>query len=224
MRQVSVNFNRRLNMISRTICRIALLMLITAPLFINAQPRDWKESTANDGKIKVKYIVEKVEDKAGDNLVIAEYIVKTTANIKLNKAEKLLRNANKYKEFLDNTEVSKNVGTTTKSDWLLYLLIDAPWPMPDADCVQRVTVNRTEKELTVNCVAAPDAYPLQGEKRMIISDTKFYFIEKSPGVVDVTVTTRFSPMGPITKFMLETWFPKGPVKLMERLLEQIKAD
>ncbi len=207
----------------RTTSSLILFILLSIPIFAQAQQKDWKETTANDGKVKLKHTVNVVKDKKGDNRVVGEYILKTTANIKLGKAEKLFRNADKYKDFLDNTEVSKNVGNTSKNDWLLYLFIDAPWPMPNADCVQRVTIARTEKELTVNCIAKPDAYPLQGEERMDISDSKFHFVENASGAVEVTITGKFSPMGPITKFLLETWFPKGPVDLLERILDKVNA-
>jgi hypothetical protein len=42
-------------------------------------------------------------------------------------------------------------------------------------------------------------------------------------VVELTITGKFSPKGPITKLMLETWFPAGPVQLLDRLVQQINA-
>lgn len=202
---------------------IIVLMLAILPFVGAAQPADWKETTANNGKVRIKYTVDALKDKAGNERIVGQYSVKTTVNIKLHSAEKLLRNAAKYKDFLDNTEVSKSVGTTSKNEWLLYVYVDAPWPMPNADCVQRVTIARTDKELTVTCIAQPDAYPMQSEQRMDISDTKYHFIETAPGKVEVTITGKFSPMGPITKFLLETWFPNGPVTLMENLVKEINA-
>lgn len=205
----------------RVINHMIIVLVLAMPILVNAQQKDWKESSTNNGKVKVRYTVDALKDNQGTERIIAEYTVTTTTGISISKAEKLLRDAANYKKFLDNTEVSKTVGTTSPNNWLIYMYIDAPWPVPNSDCVQQVTINRTEKELTVTMVSKPDAYPLQDDARMEISDTKYHFIEKAPGKVDVTITGKFAPMGPVTKFLLETWFPKGPTALLERLIEQI---
>jgi hypothetical protein len=203
------------------ISSLVFILLFTLPLFTKAQHSDWKEATAKGGTVKVKYKVEAPKDS--DKAVVAQYWVKGNVNFKLDKAEKFLRNSANYKTFLDNTEVSKTVGTISKNEWLLYLFMDIPWPMPDADCVQQVSIARSSKELIVNAIAKPNAYPLQGEERMHLSDIKYHFVENAAGAVELTITGKFSPVGPITKFMLETWFPNGPVQLIERLEEQINA-
>lgn len=200
---------------------IIFILVLAMPILVNAQQKDWKEALTNNGKVKVRYTVDALKDKSGNERIVAEYTVSTTAGISLNKAEKLLRNAANYKEFLDNTEVSKAVGTTSPNNWLIYMYIDAPWPVPNSDCVQQVTINRTEKELTVTMVSKPDAYPMQDHSRMEITDTEYSFIERAPGKVDITISGKFAPLGPVTKFLLETWFPKGPTALLERMIEQI---
>jgi len=201
--------------------QLVFALLIAFPILTSGQASGWKQTTAKNGKVQLKYKVEGLQ--GSEDAVMAEYWVKGTVNVRLDKAEKFLRSSANYKTFLDNTVVSKTVGTISASEWLIYLFMDVPWPLPNADCVQQVSVSRTVKELVVTAVAKPNAYPLQGEERMSISDSKYHFIENAVGVVELTITGKFSPKGPITKFMLETWFPAGPVQLMDRLVQQINA-
>lgn len=190
------------------------------PLTLSAQG-EWKETTSKDGKIQIRYKIETVEDKNGEERMVIDYTATSTVKVDLNAAEKFLRNSENHKKVLDNTEVSKQVSAVSKNEWIQYLYMDIPWPMPNADCVQRVTVNRTTSELTVEAIAEPDAYPMQDEKRMDISDMKYHFKEKAPGNIQLSITGKFSPIGSVNKFLMETWFPKGPTGLVERLVEQI---
>ena len=196
------------------------LLLSLLPLTLSAQD-GWTETTSKDGKVKVKYKIFNEVDNTGDERMVTEYTATSTVKVDLNKAEKFLRNSENHKKVLDNTEVSKQVGVISENVWLQYLYIDIPWPMPNADCVQRVTLKRAANELIVEAIAEPDAYPMQDEKRMDISNMKYHFVEKSPGVIQLSITGRFSPIGSVNKFLMETWFPKGPAGLVERLVAQI---
>ncbi|CAN5229735.1 hypothetical protein BH09BAC1_BH09BAC1_23640 [soil metagenome] len=199
-----------------------VLLFMLLPILAIAQS-DWKQATSKNGKVRITYKLETVKGRDGSERVMAQYIAKGLVPVQLASAEKFLRNSANYKHFLDNTEVSKTVDTINANEWLLYLMMDIPWPMPDADCVQQVSVTKTEKELIVNAVAKPNAYALQGEERMEISDSKYHFVQNTSGAVELTVTGRFAPSSAVKKFMLETWFPNGPADLIDRLVKSINA-
>lgn len=200
-----------------------IFQIVLCQTICSAQQADWKEMTTKGGQVLVKYLIYSAPDSDGDDRVVAKYSATTDVSVELDAAEKFLRNSDNHKKVLDNTEVSKNVGAISKNEWLQYLYMDIPWPMPNADCVQQVTVTRTENELIVSAVSKPDAYPMQGEKRMDISDMKYHFVRKGPGIVELTISGHFAPIGSVSKFLLETWFPKGPEQLIERLIDQVNS-
>lgn len=199
------------------------LLFALLPFASEAQGNDWKEVTSPNGKVYIKYQVLSAKGNGDEDRAVAKYTASSVVNVNIDDAERFLRRSENYKTILENTELSKKVGTISENEWLLYLYMDIPWPFPDADCVQRVTVDRSEKELIVSAVAKPDAYPMQDEQRMNISSTKYHFIKKDNGEVELTLTGEFSPVGPINKFLLETWFPKGPEASIDRLVEQVNA-
>lgn len=197
------------------------VLSVSTIFYANAQDGDWKEETTKSGKVHVKYKVYTEKDKAGEERMVANYTATSIVSMDIDKAEKFLRNSENHKKVLDNTEVSKKVASISDDQWVQYLYMDIPWPMPNADCVQRVSVDRKGNELTVSVVAVPDAYPMQGEKRMDISDMKYHFVLKAPGSIELSITGRFSPIGSVNKFLMETWFPKGPEGLINRLVEEV---
>ena len=199
------------------------LLLVLLPFVGKAQGNDWKEATSKNGKVYIRYQVSSVKDTDGEERAIAKYTATSKVDVDMDAAEKFLRRSENYKTILENTEVSKTVGTISENEWLLYLYMDIPWPFPDADCVQKVTVTRSERELIVSAVAKPDAYPLQDEQRMDISSIKYHFVKNDAGEIELTITGEFSPAGSINKFLLDTWFPKGPEASIDRLIEKVNA-
>ncbi len=100
--------------------KIMSLILILCTTTLLAQ-RNWKTETSKDGKVIVKSEITSTEKGK-----IIHYIAETTTDISLEKAAEYLRDSNTHKNFLENTQESKEVQKITNDNWITYYYFDAP--------------------------------------------------------------------------------------------------
>lgn len=196
----------------------ALLILLNA----NAEQSDWKEETSKDGSVKVK---SKIETKVhnGDERKIVSYIAEVNTSVSLDLALQYLMNSNNYKDFLENTKESREIQKVSDSEWITYLYFNAPWPMPDSDCVQRFKlVKKDENTLVISGTTELDAYDIQDVRRMKFYDIQYKFKKISNNKTKLTLKASFVPVGSIPNWMLKSWLPEGPAGIVTRLLKHIE--
>lgn len=195
--------------------KIMSLILILCTTTLLAQ-RNWKTETSKDGKVIVKSEITSTEKGK-----IIHYIAETTTDISLEKAAEYLRDSNTHKNFLENTQESKEVQKITNDNWITYYYFDAPWPMPNSDAVQEFKLSKTNNSLTVSGISKPNAYKDSKVKRMDNYDISYHFEKLENKKTKLTITATFTPVSSVPKFLLKSWFPKGPAAIANKLITGI---
>lgn len=205
----------------RLIVLVNMLLWVIAPATATAQEDgEWNHKTTNSG-MQIKYRYDSRTNADGDDQLVVKYEAIKTVEVDIDKAAAFLNTGSNYQKFLDHVEETKNVGSEKGDGWFLYQYIDPPWPMPEADCVQQVEVISKGNEVTVTLTTATDAYELKDVDRMELSDMTIKFKRLKNGSVEINIYNHFAPVGSPPKFLMNTWFPGGPEKMIDRLVEQI---
>ena len=197
---------------------IFLVALITCSIdFLNGQADDWAIKYSKDGKIEVKYNVGSRIDKSGEEVQLIEYTASTITDVPLEQCIQTMRNVSLHKEFMGNTEESKELETLSETEWLAYYFFEPPWPMPDNDCVMKTSLSKSEDEkyIVFEGVSLPDLIEKTEVKRLDYYEYAYSFEEKKDKSVEFTIAVRLTPVSSGPEWMVKTWFPKGPVEFMQ---------
>ena len=197
---------------------LLISLIFLGSIEINAQEKKWKTATSKDKEIEVKYSIQKTQNEEGKKRFLMEYEAVSMIDMDLDFLEEYLSNADNYKFFLESTTESKNLEQLNDSSWMMYALFDAPWPAPNSDVVQKYTINRTMNSLIVEGIAEPQYIEDSEVYRMQHYDISFIFEQNEHGEVQFTLKASFRPSGSVPRWMLGTWFPKGPMRMIDKLI------
>ncbi len=188
----------------------------------NAQENKWNKEISSDGKIEVDYRIYKETNENGEDIQIVEYNVITTSVLDYEKCIAMMNDITNHKDFSDETEESYKLKDLSKDESLIYYYIDAPWPMPNSDCVSILTITEKENSIVYNLIASPGSYEMKDVKRMMISEANYIFEKGPDNKVKITNYSKFSPVANVPQWLLNTWFPKGPIHIMENIIAKIQ--
>ena len=185
----------------------------------------WKQYTSKDGEIHVSSKISNGIDEDGNKLQIVEYKSYTTTNlVSLSSCSNLLSNISMHKEIFQNTEQSETIKVISEDEWLIYYFFNPPWPVPKSDCITTFKrfISEDQKTICFQGVATPDLFEEKEVKRMILSDAEYEFQEIETGEIKISIHSKFSPVVSAPKFLVNAWFPNGPIKVMENIIEAAK--
>ena len=206
------------------LCKVlgaSIFMLVASAS--SGQPGPWSIETTNEELVEVHSRIWEEEDVNGDDFQIIEYRVTTYTDVSVDKLKALLYDADRHKEFMPDTEVSKMLERYSANEWLMYYQFDSPWPLPDSDCVTKMTLSEsvTENWVQFDGKAMADLFPMTEERRM----DKFEIMYKFSGEVGRTKLEVHSIMTPVIHapdWLVNIWFPDGPAELVLDLIERAK--
>lgn len=190
-----------------------------------SQNNEWETEYSKDGTIQVDYTVYKVKNSSGDNTQVIEYKTTTTSALSFEKCIKMMKDVSNHKDFSDDTEDSYKIKDISEDECLVYYYIDAPWPMPNADCVSLMSIieDPGNESIRFELESAPDLYEMQDVKRMNSSIAMYTFKKINDIEVAITIYTRFTPVATAPDWLVKTWFPKGPIEIMENIINLVKS-
>lgn len=185
-----------------------------------AQEGNWKTETLKDGKVTVK---SKVVTQKVNNIEknVFYYVAETIADINLEKSETFMRNSANYKNFLENMGTTSEVKKISANVWLTYIYFDNSWPVSDNDCVQKFEFVKANNGFYVSGKAAPTEYGTKKVDRINLYDVVYKFERIADKKVKVSIEAIFSPAGSIPKVLMNSWLPKGPERIISRLVESV---
>ena len=191
-----------------------------------SQDKKWKKEQSKDGSIQVEYTIYDEKDEPGDEMQIIEYKTKTTRALSFDKCIDVLKNVANHKDFSDETEESYKIKDLSENKSLIYYYIDAPWPMPNSDCVSVMSMIEEPENNSIRfeLVAAADEYEMQDVKRMTVSTAIYTFKKIDEKDVEISIYTKFSPVAAAPDWLVKTWFPNGPIEIMENIVALIESD
>ena len=217
--------NRNKSMASRLMQLLLIGLLSVTHSAAIAADVAWKAETAKDGMTQVESRVYKEKGADGKKHQYIEYKAEVTADIALQDAVFALSQFENYKDFFGNYESSSLVSQPTDSEWLVYLFINAPFPLSDADSVIKVTkYPATEAGVRYSYTSAHDQYEMKKVGRMLVNEGEMVFTPEADGKTKITVTSRFSPTGSVPNWMLKSLFPEFPAEKLAALIDLAKTN
>ncbi|MFC2151906.1 hypothetical protein ACFLSE_05205 [Bacteroidota bacterium] len=198
------------------------LFFLTTNIF--AQATDWKTEKTEDGKITVTSKISKRTDENYNEVQLVEYVATTTANVSLQNCISVMKDISKHKEIL-NEEVSEMVKIISDNEWLIYYYFDAPWPIPNSDCVTKMNFfeDPSNRLATFTLTAEPSMYDIKDVKRVTYYNVTYVFKDLGDGKIEMTSTAKLSPIIQAPEWIVREFFPNGPARYLERLLSLAKS-
>ena len=91
------------------------------------------------------------------------------------------------------------------------------WQLIWNDEFEGTEIDSTKCCYSANHISAPDRYERKKAKRLLISDTFFRMEKVSETHVRFIFNGRFVPRG-VPAFLAKTWFPEGPVDMLNSII------
>ena len=204
--------------------RAKITLLILSILFLNAilvaQTEDWDIEITGDDSITVKSRISERTDEKGEEVQLIEYTATTTASVSMQNCISVLKDVSNHKELTDD-EVSELVTTLSDNEWIVYYYTNPPWPVPNNDCVAKMTLSEDENQdmATFTISAAPSMYEMKDVRRMTYYEVTYEFKDLGNGEVEMTVTSSSSPTVQFPAWMIGAWFPEGPADILRTIIE-----
>lgn len=208
----------------RKISGIIILISIFISTNIFAQSTDWKTEKSEDGKITVVSKISKRIDEEANEVQLIEYIATTTANVSMQSCISIMKDISKHKDIL-NESVSEIVRIISDNEWLIYYYFDAPWPLPNSDCVSKMNFSEdlSNGMVTFTLTAEPSMYDKKDVKRLSYYNITYTFKDIGNGKVEMTSTAKLTPVIQAPEWIVREFFPNGPARYLQRLLVLAKS-
>lgn len=192
--------------------KIFIFILFVISYNASSQDSNWITKTTKDGKTTVKYNIEKEEK--GTHFY---YTAQRNVNASLDELDSYFSNSTNHKNFLENTPESEEVEKISDNEWIIYYYFDAPWPMPDNDVVAKISRVKEGNKLIFTASAISNDYRKTKINR--ITDYRFvYEFEKIDNeTTKITISADYIPAVSVPKFLIRTWFPEGPARIVSKL-------
>lgn len=202
-----------------------LIISIFIQLNLSAQDEEWKHEYSEDGKIEVLSKISKESNSEGESIQVIEYVSTMQIEYTLEECIAILKNVDNHKDFYSDTKVSKKIKDISDTECLVYFYMDAPWPLPNSDCVSimRFSENKEEKTAVFELLARPNEMEMKDVRRMVLSETIYSFQEAEDQIILFEMRSKFIPAIDAPAWMIKSWFPDGPIEIMENITALIQS-
>ena len=192
--------------------KISILGILFISLNLFSQDRNWTTKTTKDEKTIVKYDIEK--EDSGTHMF---YIATQTVSTPINELVDYFSNSSNHKNFLENTPISEEVKKNSENEWITYYFFDAPWPMPNSDVVVKFIKTEKDNKIIFTANAINNTYKKSDVARLSTYTFIYEFEKVDEQNTKVTINADFVSVGSVPKFLVRTWFPKGPAQIISNL-------
>jgi len=135
-----------------------------------------------------------------------------------------MKNTALHKKIFDYTTNAELLEKISESEWYNYYYSDTPWPLPDSDSVTRFLFSNNGQTAYFISSAKPDRIEQNNVQRLQLYNTDYIFTKLGNGKVKIIIKSKFQPIGNAPKWLLNFWFPDGPAKMIERLVNLANGD
>lgn len=187
----------------------------------NSTPLQWKE-VYNKNKTTLHTCFPKVKNNLGSEDAVFNWKLSSIQNSDFEKCIKIIENISLHKDIYDlKTSKLISESDSTKVAWYY---IDSPWPLSDLDIVRTISSKYDKKNsiFISNQLSTPKAYKDKGVKRFNISDIYYKITKLSTTKTKIEIRGKFIPLG-VPDVLAKSWFPKGPVKIIDKIVKLSKA-
>lgn len=189
-----------------------LIIMLLITFSASSQDRNWTTKTTKDNKTTVRYDIEKVD--GGTHMY---YIAESDVNASLEDLDTYFLNSENHKNFLENTPKSEEVEKKSNDEWTIYYYFDAPWPISDSDVVAIINRTKEDNKIVFTANVTPNDYNKSDTDRLTTYKFIYEFVKIDDKTTKITINADFISIGSVPKFLIRTWFPKGPAEIIRKL-------
>lgn len=204
--------------------RVTLFIMLLITINLSAQENKWSTELSEDGKTEVVYAIYDSINVSGDELKFIEYSAKITTTASLEKCAEVFNNPDLHNKFYDYTKASEKIKDISENEWIIYYYYNPPWPIADSDCVSRITEKRDSinNKIIFTSFSEPNLLEMKDVKRSELNDITFTFTRINDSEVEIFIEAKLIPTTQAPKWMMNGWFPEGPVNTLKRFKELTK--
>lgn len=158
------------------------------------------------------------KNNADEEEIVFQWKLHSLQRADFEECVKVLKDTELHKQIYD-CKTSEQINQTD-SIKVVYYYFKTPWPMPDSDLVRTISekIEHDNQVFISDHVCTPKAYQDKGKKRLQVSSIHYKLERLSDTEIRFEIQGEFIPVGvPVT--LAKTWFPKGPVKIVEKIVE-----
>ena len=100
---------------------------------------------------------------------------------------------------------------------MAYYFFDAPWPLANSDVVLKINCTKAKDKLIFTALAIANNYKKTDIERMSSYKVIYEFEKVDNTTTKITYNADYIPVGSIPQFLIKTWFPEGPIKIVSKL-------
>ncbi|WP_196891774.1 SRPBCC family protein [Aureivirga marina] len=197
---------------------VIFLCLFSITSIFSQENVEWKLKHNKNGTTLHTRFPE-VKNKKGKKETVFEWKINSTQTISFENCKNAIKNVNNHKKFYDCKE--SKVLNEINNETVAYYLFDAPWPMSDMDLIRTITHSENENIFISKHISSPEKMKLNDEKRVEISEIIYKIKKINDEKVEIEIIGKFIPVG-VPDFLAKSWFPKGPLKVLEELTKASK--
>lgn len=141
----------------------------------------------------------------------------------LDKAEKVLKDFENYKNWQPNCATSKVLKKLSEHKYIAYMTFDAPWPVSDRDLYIEFTFIKTKSSLKVVSKALPNYQAVKDDfVRIPMSSGIWNITKKEKGALFIQNIGHSSPGGNIPSWLNNSVVEEMPLETMGNFIKQLK--
>lgn len=161
------------------------------------------------------------EERDGKMHKFLEYEATAVSALELNRFSAVLNNIDLHRFFLPDATKSKLLEKQKDGSYLIYYFFDASWPMPNYDCIFKMTKSEYPEEgkIAFHGVTEPDSHPLQNVSRIKYNEGSYTFEKQEDGKTLIHIKTKVAPVRDFPNWALSSYFPDGPADIVRSIIE-----
>lgn len=158
--------------------------------------------------------------KKNENSNICEFKGTATVNAKIEQVLEILKNGDKYPEWVDQISFSKKI-EETKDNFVIYYQIKLPIGFKNRDVViDNQIIILSENKIKINLVSKPTKYPEQKEFVRITDAYGYWLLVEENNKTNVIYQFYSNPNGAFPSWIINLFIVDGPYKTLKNLKEK----
>ncbi|MBS1681985.1 MAG: hypothetical protein JST48_09750 [Bacteroidetes bacterium] len=147
-----------------------------------------------------------------------------TVHANLEQLENFILDIKNYIAWQYNTVESKILKKISKSEYLYYVKIEAPWPVADRDMVIRLrTIHLTDTQLYISANTESGIIPeKKGLVRVPTSRSQWTAIEQKKNRIAINYSIQIDPGGNVPSWLVNWVSANAPYRSFKKLKETLE--
>lgn len=183
-----------------------------------AQNDHWTSVVVDDSILVDYRLTDTILDGKSHQMLV--YNAKCTSDVDYERCVHVFEDLDNFTKIFDYTKRSEKREELAQNEWLIYLYLDMPWPMPNSDMVYTMNFTRQDSNNTtiITMISSPDMLEPTDVERGRVGNSVYTISKLENGKVMINISTLSVPSTEAPDWMAKAWFPNGPAKIMRNIM------